>query len=267
MLRQPAVAGFFYPGSKDQLAGMLRAMMPAGSTAAPALGVMLPHAGYIYSGEIAAETLSRVELPERIVLLGPNHHGSGADFAVSRATAWKTPLGESEIDGELANLIVDSIPQAEFDDNAHLEEHSLEVLVPLIQWLRPEARIVPISIKSFALEPLLDFGSRLAGSLRTLEDRPLLVTSSDMSHYLPGQQARDKDFLAIEAIRKLAPDELYRTVRENRISMCGVAPCVAMLQAGLQLGASSAELVRYGNSGEKTGDQSSVVGYAGIVVS
>lgn len=266
MVRPPAVAGSFYPGTRFQLEALLQKMVPGEAVAGSALAAILPHAGYIYSGRIAAETLSRVKIPQQVVLLGPNHHGQGAGFAISPAEAWETPLGNCELDGALAERLVASIPLAEFDERAHREEHSLEVLIPLLQWLNPAARIVPICIRSAALEALLEFGQTLAKCLKSEEQEILLIASSDMSHFLPIRQAREQDFMAIECILGLAPRQLYQTVRQERISMCGVAPCVSLLQAGLDLGATRAELVRYGTSADRTGDSSEVVGYAGLLI-
>jgi MEMO1 family protein len=265
MLRQPVVAGAFYPGNKAQLESSLQQLVPP-AQAGPGLGVVLPHAGYVYSGAIAGATLARISLPDRIVLLGPNHTGAGAAFAVSGARAWQTPLGEIALDGELANRIVNTIALAQFDEAAHRREHSLEVLLPFIQWLNPAAQIVPVCIRSHTLEALLEFGSGLAACLVDGAQPPLIIASSDMSHYLPGELARELDFLALDQALALDPAGLFRVVLQRRISMCGVAPCVAMLQACLGLGATHAELVRYGNSGDQTGDQSEVVGYAGLVV-
>jgi MEMO1 family protein len=265
MLRQPAVAGSFYPGGKEQLTNSLQQLVPQ-LQPGPGLGVVLPHAGYIYSGAIVGATLARVSLPEQIVLLGPNHTGAGEAFAVSGAHAWQTPLGNIELDGDLSNRIVDTISLAKFDENAHRQEHSLEVLVPFIQWLNPAAKIVPVCIRSHTLEALLEFGAGLAACLNAGGQAPLIIASSDMSHYLPGELARELDFLALDQALALDPEGLFRVVLQRRISMCGVAPCVAMLQACLDLGATHAELVRYGNSGDLTGDQSEVVGYAGLVV-
>jgi MEMO1 family protein len=265
MLRHPAVAGSFYPGNKSQLETILQQLIPDVTAPASAHAVILPHAGYVYSGGIAGETLAQVRVPKRVILLGPNHTGEGAEYAVSRASAWQTPLGPLELDQELARQLVEAIPRAEFDDRAHQREHSLEVLLPLLQWQNPAVRIVPICIRSFELAALLEFGSALGSFLQGADD-VLLVGSSDMSHFISGREARDKDFLAIEQLQQLDPAELYRTVRQHRISMCGVAPCVSLLQACRQLGASKAELIRYGNSGDLNGDQSSVVGYAGLVI-
>lgn len=267
MLRQPVVAGSFYPGSQAQLTAALQRLIPESPPDPHGLAVVLPHAGYVYSGGIAGETLARVRVSQRVILLGPNHTGDGAEFAVSQASAWQTPLGKVAVDQELARLLVAAVPLAEFDDLAHRHEHSLEVLVPFLQWQNPAVQIVPICIRSYTLETLLEFGSGLAELVSRSEDQILLVASSDMSHFISASEAREKDFLAIDQVLKLEPSELYRTVRQHRISMCGVAPCVSLLQACRQLGAERAELVRYGNSGEQTGDLDSVVGYAGMVVS
>lgn len=265
MIREPVVAGRFYPARPaeltDQLDGFLGAPQPAA-----ALGVMVPHAGYPYSGAIAGMTFARVAIPQTVVLLGPNHHGRGAPAALWPSGGWKTPLGESAIDAELAQQLRAAIPLLQEDVVAHRLEHSLEVQLPFLQRLNPRVRIVPISIGSLVLADLLALGSAIGRVLALLAEPPLLVASSDMTHYEPAEVARHKDLQALDRVCALDPQGLYRTVRDGRISMCGVLPTVVMLAAVLELGARSVEVVRYGHSGETTGESAEVVGYAGVIV-
>jgi AmmeMemoRadiSam system protein B len=228
---------------------------------------MVPHAGYVYSGAIAGETFARVQIPSRIVIIGPNHHGVGHPAAVFPAGSWLTPLGEAAVDGELADLLLAECPGLSADPSAHRFEHSLEVQVPFIQILNPQAAIVPICLGHLCLEDLLAIGKALGKVLTRFGQNVLLVASTDMTHYEPGDIARGKDRLALDRVLAIDPEGLYRTVCERRISMCGFMPTVMMLAAATELGATTARLVRYGNSGDVTGDQTEVVGYAGVIVS
>lgn len=265
MLRQPAVAGRFYPGQPDLLHHTLERLLPV-VDAAPAIGVMVPHAGYVYSGAIAGATFARVTFPPSVVLIGPNHHGLGPDASLFTNGAWFTPLGASAIDENLAAQLLTNCPLLEDDTLAHQLEHSLEVQVPFIQQRAPKAQLVPISLSHLSLQQLLELGSGIGTVLSALPVAPLLVASSDMTHYEPAETARRKDFGALDFVLALDPEGLYRHVRKERISMCGVLATVVMLAAAKVLGASSAELVQYGNSGDITGDFSEVVGYAGVIV-
>jgi len=266
MIRTPAVAGQFYPGQENELRRMLDDLLPSDMDRKTSLGVMSPHAGYMFSGQVAGQTLAGTALPHQVVILGPNHHGAGHPAAVYQRGAWRTPLGDVPIAENLADRILEECPETGADTAAHRFEHSLEVQVPFLQVLVPEVEIVPICISRLPLTALLALGNGLARVLRDLDERPLLLASSDMTHFESGESARRKDFLAIERILDLDPEGLYETVTSNHISMCGVFPTVVMLQATRSLGASKAELVEYSNSGDVTGDQSDVVGYAGVRV-
>ena len=267
MLRSPAVAGQFYPKHPAALAHTLDQLIPPVIEKRSAFGVMVPHAGYVYSGAVAGKTFAGVTIPSEVVILGPNHHGAGHQAAVYRHGDWETPLGTVPIAGALADAVLSACPAMAADDQAHTYEHSLEVQVPFLQTLLAEVTIVPLCIGRLSLETLLAIGDGLAQALRTRPQRPLMVASTDMTHYESGDEARRKDHLALERVLALDPAGLYQTVGANRISMCGVLPTVIMLRAAIKLGATRAELVAYANSGDVTGDQREVVGYAGVVVS
>ena len=267
MSRAPAVAGQFYPGQKSALEDLLHQLMPAAAEPKAVVGVMSPHAGYVYSGMVAGETFAQVEVPDQAIILGPNHHGHGHPAAVYARGAWQTPLGEVPIAEPLAQEILRDCPFVEEDSAAHRFEHSLEVQVPFLQMRAPDIAIVPICLGHLPLDALLQIGDGLGEVLARTEPRPLLVASTDMTHYEPGDVAKEKDSRALDKVLALDPAGLYQLVREERISMCGVIPVVVMLQAARKLGASRAEMVDYRNSGDVTGDQSEVVGYAGAVFS
>jgi hypothetical protein len=266
MHRAAAVAGQFYPGRKEELSKQVSDYLQREEQPKPAIGIMVPHAGYVYSGAIAGETFSQVQVPDRVVLLGPNHTGYGAVEAVYPAGSWETPLGDIAIDDRLAEQIVSGCGEAVIDELAHRYEHSLEVQVPFIQMCAPQARLVPICLGHVPLDSLLDFGRSLGRLLARQEVSTLLVASSDMTHFEPAEVAREKDLRAIDRVLDLDPEGLYRLVAAERISMCGVVPTVVMLAAARELGAQKGILVRYGNSGETTGDNAEVVGYAGVVI-
>lgn len=266
MDRIPAVAGRFYPGQPAELRRVVEGYVATSDEKISALGAVVPHAGYLYSGAIAGKTLAGIHIPRRVIILGPNHHGLGPASAVYAAGAWQTPLGRIPVDAVLASAILDGCPGTVADASAHQLEHSLEVQVPFLQVLSPECSIVPICLRQIPLPNLLRFGESLGRVLSQYSGDVLLVASSDMTHYESGDVAREKDQRALKCITDLDPQGLYRTVRDGGISMCGVIPVVVMLSAALQMGAKKATLVHYGNSGDVTGDQSDVVGYAGVVV-
>jgi AmmeMemoRadiSam system protein B len=266
MLRSAVVAGQFYPGQKQSLFQTVDSLVSSTATEKPAIALMSPHAGYIYSGGVAGQTFSGVKIPDDVIILGPNHHGRGHMAAVFASGAWETPLGQTKISADLAKRILSECPMTAEDLVAHRYEHSLEVQLPFLQFRAPHSSIVPICISHMPLETLLQLGDGLARAILSSRGKPLIVASTDMTHYESGNVARKKDCLALEKVLALDPEGLYEVVQEHQISMCGVLPTVVMLQAALALGAENAELIAYSNSGDVTGDQSEVVGYAGVRV-
>lgn len=226
----------------------------------------MPHAGYVFSGRVAGETVAQVEVPEDVIVLGPNHHGLGAPAALMSSGSWAMPMGEVQINAELAGLIRRHGPEIVDDEQAHRAEHSLEVLLPFLQFCQPGLRIVPLCLARLSPADCRLVGQALAAAIEDFSRPVLLAASTDMSHYESRSAATAKDHLAIERVLALDPEGLYRTVAEQQISMCGVIPTVITLMAALQLGATEAELVRYSDSGEASGDTAQVVGYAGFVI-
>ncbi len=266
MHRPAAVAGQFYPARPQVLTRELEGYLEKEVRQQAAVGCVVPHAGIMYSGHVAGAVYARLELPPTVVILGPNHTGMGSPLAIMSEGTWETPLGSVSIDTELAAAIQRACPALEDDPHAHRAEHSLEVQVPFLQFLKPDLRIVPIALGVGGYEPLQELGEALASVLTTASPCPLLVASTDLNHYEPENIGRIKDHKAIDAILALDPRGLYETVRRERITMCGYGPTVAMLTAARLLGAEKAELIRYATSGDVTGDRSHVVGYAGIIV-
>ena len=265
-VREPAVAGSFYPDDPRALRDLVQRCVPSGARPGPAIAVVSPHAGYEYSGRVAGATLARVTVPRGVVLLGPNHTGLGRPYSLMVRGRWQTPLGGVPVDEELADALRQHCQDLEPDEEAHRMEHSLEVQIPFLQTLQPDLRIVPIILTSARMEIFRRIGEGLAAAIKSWREPVLLVASSDMTHYEPHETAKAKDAKAIEAILALDAERLLRTVHEQDISMCGYAPTVAMLVAARALGAATAELVDYRTSGDTTGDFDAVVGYAGIVI-
>jgi hypothetical protein len=275
MIRQPAVAGQFYQGSPSALRDQVERFLVPEAKKVKALGIVSPHAGLVYSGSVAGAVYSRIELPGTFVLIGPNHTGLGAPVSLMAKGTWETPLGTVRINDDLAEAVLSKSRRIHDDTMAHLQEHSLEVQLPFIQCLKRNFTIVPIQIMDTRLETCIEIGNAIAsaiaecgvGSADYTDGGTLIVASSDMSHYVSAETAKKKDHAAIERILDLDAQGLYHTVRDEGISMCGFGPVVAMLTACKVLGATKAELVKYTNSGEVSGDYDQVVGYAGIVVS
>ena len=267
MIRQPAVAGHFYQGSPSALRDQVGRFMKPEAKKVKALGIVSPHAGLVYSGSVAGAVYSSIQLPDTFVLIGPNHTGLGAPVSLMAKGSWETPLGAVRINEELAAAVLSGSRRIHDDSMAHLREHSLEVQLPFIQYLKKEFTIVPIQMLDTRLETCVEVGNAVAEAIKGQDSEVLIVASSDMSHYVSAETAMKKDQAAIKRILELDAPGLYSTVREGNISMCGYGPAVAMLTACKALGATKAELVKYTNSGEVSGDYDQVVGYAGIVVS
>ena len=266
MIRKPAVAGQFYPGTEASLKKELARLIPKNITVKNAFGVMLPHAGYVYSGQVAGATLSSVNISEDIIILGPNHTGYGKPFSIMSDGAWSTPLGEAKINNELAKTILDKSDLVEEDATAHIYEHSIEVELPLIQYLKNSFSFVPIAIAGADIEDYKRLGNQLSCAVSEFNKDVLLIASSDMTHYEPHDAAEKKDSMAINSILKLDIDELMGNLTKYDISMCGYAPVCVMLACAKKLGATAGKLIKYQTSGDVSGDKSSVVGYAGIVI-
>jgi len=266
MIREPAVAGQFYPRRASQLQAEVTGLLDRSHPPSEALAAVVPHAGYVYSGPVAGAVFSRLSIPETVVLLGPNHTGLGAPVSVWAVGAWRTPLGEVEVDETLATALLERFPGATGNEAAHRLEHSLEVQLPFLQVLRPGVRILPIALAVDALATLLHLGETFADLAASHPRSLLMVASTDMTHFQPQEVAERQDRLALERVLAVDPEGLWQVVLENDISMCGYMPTTAVLAYARARGAVSAELVRYETSGDRTGDRRSVVGYAGVIV-
>jgi AmmeMemoRadiSam system protein B len=269
ILRHPAVAGRFYPSDPDNLRAEVLAYLHQKNSQQPAtkaIGCITPHAGYVYSGHVAGALFARITVPQRCIVMCPNHTGMGRPLAIMSEGAWATPLGDVRIDTELASALKQRFAPLQEDSAAHRAEHAVEVELPFLQVLQPDLTFVPIALGTGHFDVLEELGKALADVISHQTDPVLIVASSDMNHYESDATTRIKDHHAIERILTLDPRGLYDVVTEQNITMCGFGPAVAMLTAARLLGAKSAELVKYATSGDVSGDRDRVVGYAGVVV-
>lgn len=263
--RSPAVAGLFYPDDPDKIEAFVR---PFSGPADEREGVRFlfgPHAGYVYSGAIAGEGYARVRVPNRVVIMGPNHTGFGSPKAVFASGTFSIPGGDVPVDQELAAALMQSMGLVD-DERAHRQEHSLEVHLPFLRAKNPQVRIAPVCIGHLPFDECERLGHGLAAVLRDHPD-VLVVVSTDMSHYVAADEASRLDRLALDHLVAIEPRTLYETVLNNDISMCGIVPSTVALVAARDLGLKHGELIRYGNSGDTSGDYHRVVGYAAATIS
>ncbi|MFW6134724.1 MAG: AmmeMemoRadiSam system protein B [Elusimicrobiota bacterium] len=267
MIRKSIVAGKFYPGDEKKLYQDVKRFIEAGAKEKKdAAGVVVPHAGYIFSGKVAGLTYSCINVPEEVVVIGPNHTGIGSSISMMTQGKWQIPGSEVEIDKELAENILRLSSYAKDEPDAHMMEHSIEVQLPFLKFCNKNVKIVPIIMGTREIEPITDLGEAVAHSIEKSGKKVLIVASSDMSHYVSQKEAEKYDYMAIEKIEVLNPEGLMDVVKQESISMCGAAPAAVMLKAVKILQSRKAELVHYNTSAEATGDTQRVVGYAGIRV-
>ncbi|MBI2082541.1 MAG: AmmeMemoRadiSam system protein B [Deltaproteobacteria bacterium] len=266
-LRQPAVAGSFYPSDPKKLSEELKRCLDfPPRPKKTSIGVVVPHAGYIYSGRVAGELYSQINIPDRLIIMSPNHTGYGVPFSIWPRGEWETPLGKAKVDEELAASFMNQCPLLKEDEEAHQFEHSLEVQIPFVQYLKKDFAFVPITFSHLRFEQCVEVGQAIAEIIQKSKQPILIIASSDMNHYESQKIAETKDQLAIGQILKLDPKGLYETVHQTQVSMCGIIPTTVMLVAARELGATKVELVHHATSGDVTKDYGSVVGYASLIV-
>ena len=262
-MRLPAVAGQFYPSSGEELEHQLDDMLHPEKEIL-CQGAVVPHAGYIYSGQVAAKVYSRLPKVETYVIIGPNHRGLGSPVALSRES-WRTPLGDVEPDLELADALAGSI--IDHDETAHRREHSIEVQIPFLQKRFQGFKILPISMRLQDEQTALEVGQALSRAVQKLKRSCIVIASSDFTHYEPQETARKVDAKLLEAILNMDVPKLYERVYRYSATACGYGPIAATITATVALGAKAGQLLAYATSGDVSGDYSQVVGYAAIAFS
>jgi len=266
MIRHHILAGSWYPASDKEMRKVLDDYVAPAGEPEEARGVLVPHAGWVYSGKVAGQTFAAVRVPDRVVVLAPNHKGVGSKRAVWARGAWTIPGASLAVDEALAGAVARRAG-LEADTIAHLHEHSLEILLPFIHRRNPAARIVPVCLMRLDAAQLKEIGEGIAAAIEETGEDALVVASSDMSHYVSADDAQLLDGMALKKIEKVDAEGLLKVVERNEISMCGVVPAAVMLFAAVTRGAKRGRLVKYATSGEVSNDYTSVVGYAGMVVS
>ena len=265
-IRRPAVAGRFYPGDASALLADVRSYLSPTEKTVTAIGCVVPHAGYIYSGHVAGAVFARLNIPRRCIVLCPNHTGMGQPLAIMSAGAWETPLGRVPIDSSLADALKKRFSLLTGDADAHRAEHAIEVELPFLQAKSRNFTFVPIALGTGKFDVLENLGQAIADVVKAETEPVLVIASSDMNHYENDKITRVKDHKAIDRILALDARGLFDVVMNEDISMCGFGPTVTMLTAAKRLGGTTAELIKYATSGDISGDREMVVGYAGVVV-
>ena len=266
-MREPVVAGRFYPANGKELQAVIEGYIKETrhKPAVDAIAVIAPHAGYVYSGQLAAQTLSAVHIPETVLLIGPNHTGQGRSASLSQED-WSTPLGLVSGNEALTSHITQNSDSIVVDETAHTFEHSLEVQLPFLQKLQEHLSVVPLTLGHLSYEQCEDIAESLYHSISVYQSEVLILASSDMNHYESRSVSETKSRLALNAIDAMDPYALYTTVHSKKISMCGVIPVVITLLVSLKMGATKATLVDYMDSGDISGGTEQVVGYAGVII-
>lgn len=276
MKRNPAVAGTFYEAEADTLKKRIEWCFhhQLGPGEIPKIGdkrrlkaVIAPHAGYIYSGPIAAHTYHAVAadgFPETFIILCPNHTGMGSGISLMQKGEWITPLGLVKIDEELATELLESSRIIDIDESAHLGEHSCEVHLPFLQYFNKDFKIVPICMWMQDPETAREVGNAITDASPGKD--VLIIASTDFTHYEPAEVAYKNDQKVLEAILSLDENRMYERIYQYNVSMCGYGPVAASIVAAKGLGAESGKLLKYATSGDITGDNSSVVGYASVIL-
>jgi MEMO1 family protein len=265
MIRNPYVAGYFYPGSASELKATIAKYVDKDAPKEEVVGLLVPHAGYQYSGPVTGATISRIKFKDTFIIIGPSHSGLGKPYSVMPEGTWKTPLGNVEVDSELARKIIAVSKYLREDYQAHQEEHAVEVQIPFLQYFKPDVRIVPIILAHAEAAVYKEIGKDIARAIKELNREAVILASGDMTHYETRASASSKDNKAVEAMLELNEDELTRRYQKLSISMCAYGPVVCLISAAKELGATGAELVKYQTSGDITGETEAVVGYAGVI--
>lgn len=278
MIRKPAVAGYFYESDEGSLKKRIEwcythkvgpGRLPGDFGNKRSIkGLITPHAGYQYSGPVAAHSyleLAEDGMPEAVIILCPNHTGMGSGLSTMTEGSWLTPLGEVEIDSQLARQLVENYPLLDDDPSAHAREHSCEVQLPFLQELAPDFKFVPICMMMQDLETSLELGLVIAETAANLERDLVIIASTDFTHQMPQELAKAQDTKVLDAIASFDEEEMINRIIEYNVTMCGYGPVATTMVASKAMGATNAEILKYATSGDTSGDYTSVVGYGSAV--
>jgi len=266
MIRKPAVAGQFYPADKKNLEQEVNKYLQVKAIPQKVIGIIAPHAGYVFSGRVAGQVYAATQVPEKCLVLSPNHTGQGARAAIMTEGSWSIPTGQIPVNSELAQKLQTSCEIIKEDEQAHMFEHSLEVQLPFLLAKQPKLSIVPLTLGRLNFADCEKIGGAIADLIKEAREQILMVASSDLNHYENQEITEHKDKQAINKVLHMDPEGLLQTCAQEKITMCGVIPTAIMLIAAKLLGAKHAKLIKHETSGDVCGDYSAVVGYAGIIV-
>ncbi|MGI0057623.1 MAG: MEMO1 family protein [Nitrosarchaeum sp.] len=273
-IRTPAVAGMFYPSEKKELKKSIKecflhkfgpGKIPPSNIKKRIFGIICPHAGYMYSGPIACHSFYAISsyVPELFIIIGPNHWGIGSNVATMKDCKWNTPLGDVEVDSEIADEISHLSEIIDIDYFSHIREHSLEVQIPILQEMYSDFKILPISMINQNEDVAKNIGLAIAKIAE--KKKVMIIGSSDFTHYEQNEFAHEQDMVLIEPILKLDVKKFYDVLEDRNVSACGYGAIASTMVACKELGATKGELLKYATSGDIMGDISSVVGYGSIV--
>ena len=266
LIREAVAAGRYYPASPAELKSMIESMVDKKAKKEEVIGLLSPHAGYPYSGPVTGAVISRIKFKDTFIVMGVNHTGEGKALSIGTEGVWQTPLGEVEVDSELAEKILASSEYLEEDNLGHVYEHSVELQLPFLQYFKSDFKFVPIVLSYTTLSVYREIGNAIAKAIKALKREAVIIASGDMTHYEPQNVAEQKDRTAIDAVLELDEEKLRERVEGLNITMCGYATASSLIVAAKKLGAKEAKLIKYLTSGDTTGDYSAVVGYAGIII-
>lgn len=278
MIRKPAVAGMFYESDEDSLRKRIKwcyqhklgpGRLPGKMGSKRSIkGLIAPHAGYAYSGPVAACSymeLAEDGMPETVVILCPNHSGIGSGLSTMTEGSWLTPLGEVEIDHQFANELLNYYPLLDDDPSAHKQEHSCEVQLPFLQEISPDFKMVPVCMMMQDLETSRELGEAISHTAQKLERDLVIIASTDFTHYQPHDVAKAHDEEVLKAIAVMDELEMMNQIQKFNVTMCGYGPVAATIEASRGMGATKASILQYATSGDTGGDYTSVVGYASAI--
>lgn len=273
--RKPAVSGLFYPSKKEELLQTIKSLfldskfgpgaLPPAREKGRIYGIVSPHAGYIYSGAVAASAFYEISSSnfDTVVIIGPNHYGIGTEVGTIKEGNWITPIGKTRIDDALAREISDYCDIVKFDPVAHSRDHCIEVQIPFLQYINKAATILPIILRNQDKNTSIELGKCLAKLIKNRN--VMLIASSDLTHYEPNDRAYAKDTKLISSISGMNISQFYSVLENSRVTACGYGAIATVMSAAKEIGAVTGKLVRYATSGDITGDISSVVGYSSIL--
>lgn len=277
MIRKPAVAGLFYESNPASLEKQIEwcfqhslgpGKLPKLGNQRRIKGAVAPHAGYVYSGPVAAHSYYKIiedGFPETFIILCPNHTGMGSGVSISHQGEWITPLGNVQIDEEFARELIVNSSIIDTDSTAHSQEHSCEVHIPFLQYFKQDFKIIPISMWMQDLETAQEIANSIIKTINALKRDVVVIASTDFTHYQPGPIASANDSQVLDAISKMDEKLMYERVSDLGVTMCGYGPVATTMMVSKAMGVKKGEILKYATSGDITGDNSSVVGYGSVI--